>query len=411
MRNTWLVIKHEIRSTLGKPSFWIMTFLFPLIIVGFQVGSQVLAQDVVEQEIASATSGAEAIGYVDEAGLIRTIPAEIPPGLFVAYPDQEAARAALEKGDIARYYLIPADFVTSGNLVLVERDFSPFKSLISSDPIRVVINANLVGDEALAELIVNPTAEVEATPLAPLGGTDMDNPLAFIVPYATLFIFFFVITMSSGFMLQSVAKEKENRVIEVLLVSLHPREMMLGKVIGLGAVALLQMALWMGAGLFALDRGVVAAAGVAAFALRPDFLVWALLYFVLGYLLYASLMGALGALAPSAREGQQFTFVLLLPLMVPMFLVNVFVQTPNAPLPVFLSLFPLTAPVAMITRLVATGVPLWQPLVSVVLLVATTYFIVAMTARLFRAQTLLSGATLTTRRIWEALRGQPVASS
>jgi ABC-2 type transport system permease protein len=407
MRNTWLVVKHQIRSTLGKPSFWIMTFLFPLIIVGFQVGSQVLARDVVEQEAASATSGSAAIGYVDEAGLIRTIPADIPPGLFVAYSDQGAARAALENGDIQSYYLIPADFVASGDLVLVERDFSPFKSLISSDPFRVVINANLVGNEALAKLVVNPTAKVEATPLAPLGGTDMNSPLAFIVPYATLFIFFFVITMSSGFMLQSVAKEKENRVIEVLLVSLRPRELMLGKVIGLGAVALLQMGLWMGAGLFALDRGVAAvAAAAAAFALRPAFLVWALLYFLLGYLLYASLMGALGALAPSAREGQQFVFIILLPLLTPLWLASVFVQSPNAPLPVFLSLFPLTAPVAMITRLAATGVPLWQPLVSLALLVATTYLIVAMTARLFRAQTLLSGATLTTKRIWQALRGQ-----
>jgi ABC-2 type transport system permease protein len=403
MRNTWLVIKHEIRSTLGKPSFWIMTFLFPLVIVGLQVGSQVLARNMVE-ETANATSDSEAIGYVDEAGLIQTIPAEIPSGLLVAYPDQKSAHAALENGNIKSYYLIPVDFVASGDLVLVERDFNPFKSLISSNPIRVVINANLVGDEALAELIVNPTAGVETTPLAPLGGTDMNNPLAFIVPSATLFIFFSVITMTSGFMLQSVAKEKENRVIEVLLSSLHPREMMLGKVIGLGAVALLQIGLWMGAGLFALDKSVVAVAGAAAFALPPGFLVWALLYFVLGYLLYASLMGTLGALAPSAREGQQFTFVLLLPLMVPMFLLNAFIQTPNAPLPVFLSLFPLTAPVAMITRLAATSVPFWQPLVSVTLLVATTYFIVTVTARLFRAQTLLSGATLTAKRIWQALR-------
>lgn len=405
MRNTWLVIKHEIQSILSRPSFWIMTFLFPAIVIGFQMGSQILAQNVAEREIAKVTSGEEAIGYVDESGLIRAIPDDVPSGLFVAYPDEDAARAALENGDITRYYLIPADFVAGGDLVLVEREFRPFKSLISSDPIRAVIHANLVGDEALAELIADPLAKVEATPLAPLGGTDVDSPLAFIVPYATLFMFFFVITMSSGFMLQSVAKEKENRVIEVLLVSLRPREMMLGKVIGLGAVALLQMGLWLGTGLFALSRGAVVALGAVAFALRPGFVVWALLFFVLGYLLYASLMGALGALAPSSREGQQFTFMLLLPLMVPMFLVNLLIQAPNAPLPVFLSLFPLTAPVTMMTRLAATGVPVWQPLVSLMLLAATTYLVVATTARLFRAQTLLAGATLTPRRIWEALRG------
>ncbi|HEC36133.1 MAG TPA: ABC transporter permease, partial [Anaerolineae bacterium] len=321
-------------------------------------------------------------------------------------PDEDAAHAALEAGDISGYYLIPADFVANGDLVLVNRDYNPFKSLISSDLIRHIVNTNLVGDEALARLIVNPTGQVKNVPLAPQGGTDASNPMAFIVPYATLFIFFFVISMSSGFMLQSVAKEKENRLVEILLVSLQPREMMLGKVVGLGAVALLQMAMWAGAGLLALERSSSLFEAAAGFSLPPGFLLWALLYFLLGYLLYASLMGALGALAPSMREGQQLTFVILLPLMIPLWLMNAFIQTPNGLLPTILSLFPLTAPVSMMTRLVATGVPVWQPIVSLILLATTTYLVVMVTARLFRAQTLLSGATLTPRRIWKALREQ-----
>ncbi len=402
MRNTWLVIKHEILSTLGKPSFWLMTFLFPLLIIGLQVGSQVLGQNVMEEEVSNVTPANEPIGYVDQAGLIQTLPDHVPPELLVAFSDEDTAHAALEAGDISGYYLIPADFFASGDLILVNRDYNPFKSLVSSDLIRHIVNTNLVGDETLARLIVNPTDQVKNVPLAPQGGTDVSSPMAFIVPYATLFIFFFVITMSSGFMLQSVAKEKENRIIEVLLVSLRPREMMLGKVVGLGAVALLQMALWASVGLLVLGRIEAA----AAFSLPPGFLVWALLYFLLGYLLYSSLMGALGALAPTMREGQQFTFLVLLPLMIPLWLMNAFIQTPNGLLPTILSLFPLTAPVSMMTRLVATGVPVWQPIIGLILLAATTYLVVVVTARLFRAQTLLSGTTLTPRRIWNALREQ-----
>lgn len=406
MRNTLLVIKHEILSTLGKPSFWLMTFLFPLLIIGLQVGSQALGQNVIEKETSNITPANEPVGYVDQAGLIQTLPDYVPSELLVAFPDEDAAHAALEAGDISGYYLIPADFVANGDLVLVNRDYNPFKSLISSDLIRHIVNTNLVGDEALARLIVNPTGQVKNVPLAPQGGTDASNPMAFIVPYATLFIFFFVISMSSGFMLQSVAKEKENRLVEILLVSLQPREMMLGKVVGLGAVALLQMAMWAGAGLLALERSSSLFEAAAGFSLPPGFLLWALLYFLLGYLLYASLMGALGALAPSMREGQQLTFVILLPLMIPLWLMNAFIQTPNGLLPTILSLFPLTAPVSMMTRLVATGVPVWQPIVSLILLATTTYLVVMVTARLFRAQTLLSGATLTPRRIWKALREQ-----
>ncbi len=405
MRNTLLVIKHEILSTLGKPSFWLMTFLFPLLIIGLSVGSQVLGENVLE-EASDITPANEPIGYVDQAGLIQTIPDYIPPELLVAFPNKDAAHAAMEEGDISGYYLIPVDFIVSGDVILVNRDYNPFKSLISSNVMRRIVNTNLVGDETLARLVVNPTGQVKNVPLAPQGGTDTSNPMTFIVPYATLFIFFFVITMSSGFMLQSVAKEKENRVIEVLLVSLRPREMMLGKVAGLGAVALLQMALWIGAGLLVLNRGSIMSETAADFNLPPAFLLWALLYFILGYLLYSSLMGALGALAPSMREGQQFTFILLLPLMIPLWLMNAFIQTPNGPLPTLLSMFPLTAPVSMITRLVATGVPVWQPIVSLILLAATTYLVVVVTARVFRAQTLLSGAALTPQRIWQALREQ-----
>lgn len=401
MRNTLLVIKHEILSTLSKPSFWLMTFLFPLLIIGLQVGGQALGQSVIEEEASNITPANEPVGYVDEAGLIQTLPGYVPPELLIAFSDEDVAHTAMVGGDISGYYLIPEDFIARGDLILVNRDYNPFKSLMSSDLIQHVVNTNLVGDETLAGLIVNPIGQVKNVPLAPQGGTDTSNPMTFIVPYATLFIFFFVITMSSGFMLQSVAKEKESRVIEVLLVSLRPREMMLGKVVGLGVVALLQMALWAGAGLFALGHSSTMFEAAAGFSLPPGFLFWALLYFLLGYLLYSSLMGALGAMAPTMREGQQFTFVVLLPLMIPLWLMNGFIQTPNGLLPTILSLFPLTAPVSMMTRLVATGVPVWQPIVSLVLLAATTYLVVVVTARLFRAQTLLSGATLTPRRMWE----------
>ncbi len=406
MRNTLLVIKHEILSTLGKRSFWLMTFLLPLLVIGLQVGSQVIGQNVMEEEAANVTPDNEPVGYVDEVGLIQTLPDYIPPELLVAFPDEETARTALEAGDISGYYLIAADFIASGDLVLVNRDFNPFGSLMGSDLIGHIINTNLVGDEALARLTAAPTEQVRNVPLAPQGGTDTSNPMTFIVPYATLFIFFLVITMSSSFMLQSVAQEKENRIIEVLLVSLRPREMMMGKVVGLGVVALFQMALWAGASLFALDRSSTMFEAAAGFSLPPGFLLWALLYFLLGYLLYASLMGALGALAPTMREGQQFTFVILLPLMIPLWLMNAFIQTPNGLLPTILSLFPLTAPVSMMTRLVATSVPVWQPIVGLILLALTAYLVVLVTARLFRAQTLLSGAALTPRRLWEALREQ-----
>ena len=410
MRNIFLVIKHEVVTMLGKRSFWIMTFLFPALIIVLNVGSQALARSSIESTNQSSLgghgTGNAAIGYVDKAGLIKRIPeapkgAPWPAGGIRAFPDEAAAQAALEAGELSEYIIIPADFMRTGNLVAVDSQFSVFGSLDKSTVFEYIVDLNLVGDETLARLVANPTTVVEQKRLAPQAATDKSNPASFLLPFAVLFIFFFVITMSGGFMLQSVSKEKENRTVEILLLSLRPRDLMLGKVLGLGLVALLQMVLWVGAGQLVVSRGGSLLAGVV---LPPGFVVWALLYFVLGYLLYASVLGAIGALAPTAREGTQFTFIVMLPLMIPLWLSNVFVQSPNDGAAVFLSLFPLTAPTSMITRLVSGSVPAWQPAVGLVGLVLTTYLFVLLSARFFRADTLLSSASLQWRQIFSKLR-------
>jgi ABC-2 type transport system permease protein len=210
--------------------------------------------------------------------------------------------------------------------------------------------------------------------------------------------------MSSGLMLQSVSREKENRTAEVLLLSLRPRELMLGKVLGLSLVALLQMTVWVGGGLLFLDQGQALLNMASGLHLPAGFFVWALLYFLLGYLLSASFMGAIGALAPNARSGGQFTFVVLFPLMIPLFANVVFKDDPNGAAATILSLFPLTAPTAMLTRLAVGGVPAWQLAAGLLGLLVTTYFIVLLSARFFRPDTLLSPSALTWDRLGRELR-------
>ncbi len=202
-------------------------------------------------------------------------------------------------------------------------------------------------------------------------------------------------------MLQSVTKEKENRTIEVLLLSVRPRDLMLGKILGLGVVALLQILVW-GGGLLIMSGGSLRA--VSALGLPQGFFAWALLYFALGYLLYASLLGALGALAPSAREGTQFTFLVLSPLFIPLMLNSVLIEAPDSGLTTILSLFPLTAPVTMITRLAAGNVPTEQLLLGLIILAITTYGIIVFSARFFRADTLLSFNALNFKRILQEIR-------
>ncbi|MBN2390147.1 MAG: ABC transporter permease [Anaerolineae bacterium] len=413
MRNVMIVIKHEIRNTLGKPSFWLTTFLLPAVIMVFTFGAQVLSRSAFEDEedVLSGEDGnaALAIGYVDHAGLIAALPPGIPTTFVQSFPDEEAAHAALVDGRLREYYVIPSDYLATGDLVAVEKEFAPLGNMGTTDVFRYIVSYNLVGDEALATRIAYPITNLQTTALeATDSNVDQDYGTRFIVGYGVLFIFFFVLTMSSGFMLRSVSREKENQTVEVLLVSLRPRDLMLGKVLGLGAVALLQMVIWLGGSYLTLNRGGSALASlgivIGSITLPQGFVVWGLLYFVLGYILYASLLGAIGALAPNTRETGQFTFIAMLPLMLPMWLNSVFIQAPNGALATIVSLFPLTAPTSMLPRLAAGGVPFWQPLVGLSALAATTYLFVLIAARFFRADTLLSSASMSWGRVVEEFK-------
>ncbi len=404
MRNTWIVVKREIVTTLSKRSFWVMTFLFPAFVILLSVGMQTVGNRAIEQADEAASSveqnaAGQPVGYVDQAGVIATLPAWLPPGFYTPFPDEAAAQAAISNGESRQYFLIPADFIETGEYVLIDQDFQPMRGAGNAEIFEGVLRDNLIALEPLGSILSDPTPNVMGHAIAPAQAAEEESLLSFIVPFATMFIFFFTITSSSGFMLNSVAAEKENRTAEILLTSLRPRELMLGKVIGLGFIALLQMGIWMGGGMLALERGSQLVELAAGFSLPPGFTLWALLFFILGYFLYSSAMGAVGTLSPNAREGGQYTFLVILPLLLPLWFNVAFTESPNGLVATGLSLFPLTAPTSMLTRLAAAEVPLWQVLTSLGGLAVTTYFFVLISSRFFRADTLLSSEALNWKRL------------
>ncbi len=174
---------------------------------------------------------------------------------------------------------------------------------------------------------------------------------------------------------------------------------MAGKILAMNTVTLLQAIVWVGGGFLVLNQGAQTL-NVPPFEYPPGFFLWFVPFLVLGFLLYASFMAAAGALAPNAREGNQMTWLLIVPLMPTLLFAQEFLTEPHGTLAVVLSLFPFSAPSAMVTRLaVAPDVPVWQPLLSLSGLALTTYVIVLMAARFFRPGTLLSDASFSWRRL------------
>jgi ABC-2 type transport system permease protein len=409
MRTTMLVIKYEIITTLQKRSFWILTFFFPVFILLLSIGTQVIGSRAIEQaeeqgsSIEYQANITRGVGIVDQSGLIQDIPMWIPEDFFIKYSEETSAEADLQVGLLRQYYLIPADFLETGSYFLFDREYQPLRSTSNAEIFEEVIFENLINQDERGLLLNNPTHNIQYHQINPTLEPDKENPLTHIVPFATLFIFFFTISTSSGFMLTSVTREKENRTAEILLVSIKPRELMLGKVIGLGCIALFQMAIWMVGAMFSLNHSSEFVDMASTYTLPPGFIFWGLLFFLLGYLLYASLLGALGALAPNSREGGQFTFLIILPLLIPLWFNVAFIENPNGLIATFLSLFPLTS-ISMMTRITSTAVPTWQILLSLGGLAMTTYLIVLIAAKFFQAETLLSLENLNIKRIISAIK-------
>ena len=417
MRNIWLVIEQEFATTVRRRSFWLMTFLMSALLLGLQTygavqesGLELGSADADETEEASSASDPAAIGLVDEVGLIVDMPVGLPPDRFLRFADEAAARAALDADEIEQYVHIPAEYVTTGDVTIYNREFQIFVggettgvAFRGTDEwmLQYLIDYNLTGDEQLVGALRDPipAAEAERHVVNPALQSDEDvRALSRVVARVMPYMFYFVLLVGSGYLLRSVAAEKENRTVEVLLVSLDPRELMTGKILGLGAVTLLQLGVWLGGGMLLLNRGTALLSG-SGFACPPGLAIWAILFLCLGFLLFASVMAAVGAMASNARESSQVTWLLMLPLLPTLMSGDLFIEEPSNPLVLVLSLFPFSAPSAMVTRLAVGKVPFWQIIVSLLGLAGTTYLMVVLAARFFRADNLLSSVPFKLRRL------------
>lgn len=397
MNKTLNVLKNELTTILSSWSFWLTTLGLPLIaglifgVIGLFNNNESNLQIV--REFFQGSQETRVEGYVDEAGLIREIPAEVPAGRYIPFVNEQAARRAMEAGEIEAYYVLPADYIEKGEIRYIHPEFNPFALLRKqSHPFTWVVHVNLAGgNQNIVDLPQGPK-DVEEIALGPTIISDEENPLAIWVPYAFAFLYFTMINGSATLLLSSVSKEKENRLLETLLTSTTPSQLLIGKIISLGLIGLFQAVLWSGTMNLLLNRSAYNFNLPSEIHIPPSLLVWGAVFFLLGYAVYASLLAGLGALAPNLREASQATFIILLPLLIPWIFSNtIFFDAPHGVVATGLSMFPLSAPVAIMARLSIGGVAWWQPPLAAFLMVVTVVLILRAVVRMFRGQILLSG--------------------
>lgn len=407
MNKALVVFKHEFLTILRSKSFLLTLILIPLIgfIVLVVVGRlQENNQGPDLTEIIMPSQEIEAVGFVDKSGLIASIPAEMT--LFTRFEDEAAAQNALESEQIGSYYIIAPDYIKTGQIEYYRPDFNPMGGNAQTGGLEWLLRVNLLADDPDLLARVQQPLQLTTQYQTDQVQRDPDSGLTFFLPYGITFLFYMVILGSASLMLSNITNEKQNRVMEVLLTSITPIQMMTGKIVALGLIGLLQTVVWTTSGFFLLRMSGRTFALPEEFQLPPVILLWGVIFFILGYAIYASLMAGVGALVPNLRESSQATFMVIIPLVVPLVFVSLLIQRPNAPFSIGLSLFPLTAPVAMMTRLAAIQVPIWQLLLAVVLQILTAIVIVRAVAGMFRAQNLLSGSSFKFKVFFKSLFGR-----
>jgi ABC-2 type transport system permease protein len=411
MRNVWIIAGREFRQrglsrgfilyTVGFPLF----FLFLWAILGFFSPSEPPEAPPVTEEPVLPEVEETLTGIVDQGGIIS--PTQAAELNFSIYPDSAAANQALQTEEIEAYYLIPPDYIQTGEIhyVRLQHPTEP----VTTGVISMLVTQGIIEQSGVQE------PEQFQSPFGPMGlqfisvedGEPATPGFGFEINFAPFIVILFIVLplfTSGDYLVRSLTQEKSNRVMEILLLSLQPRQLLTGKLLGYGALTFVQYTVWATITVVTLTlMGENIGLLLAELNLSGGEVVYIVLYALGGYTLYSSIMAGLGALAPNMRSANSLTFILMLPIIFPFFFWTAIVSAPHSPLVVGISLFPFSAPLAMLLRMTVTSVPAWEIAVSLALLALTSVGIVLLMARLFRVQSLLSGEAVSLGRVWRVL--------
>lgn len=421
-RNLLTVFVYELRRNLRRRGYLFASFGVPILAVVLLYGYSLIAANNSDQSTPTppaaqsfSQNGLQKAGYVDHSGLIES-PGDLKD-YMIPYADEAAADAALNAGDIQIYYIVAADYLQTGSVTIVQPTVS-FGQLLQQPINTLLMDAltqGITGNERLR--LIDPsnitTTNVQLTSLAADTANGAAEGSAFILVYIFGLALIFSLFMTNGYLMQTVLEEKETRLVEILIATVRPLDLLAGKVLALGVLGLLQILAWAG-GLFAavalagsseLRQTIEVFATLANIQISPSVLPLLAVYFVLAYLLFAGIYAIISTLSNSMREGPQYAGLFTIPALLPLYFIPAFTSEPNGTLATVMSLVPVTAPLAMIERIVLTSVPVWEILVSIALLVVAVIGMMWVAARVFRVGILLAGTTPKLRDLPKLIRG------
>lgn len=405
MRKVWLIIKREYSTRVRTKGFVLGTIAVPIFSIGILVFSFFLATRLTDRTVRLAIiDNVGGLASAVTAGLNVRLPngkPEFEVVKTVTQPQSEESvrkelRAAI-RGDRLDAYLVldrggkaefhtknPSDYTMVQPLARAVHD-AVVASRLEARGVRVTE----IGD-------VTRGTDVKIIKITKYGEAE-DSGETFFVAVSLAMLLYMTLMMYGVITMRSVLEEKTSRIVEILISAVRPFELLMGKVLGVAGVAFTQYMIWIASAALLGTYGAVAvntmrpSADLPHFHLSAALLVYPIIYFVLGYLLYASLFAAVGAAASNEQDAQQFQWPVMMPLIFSFLMYIMVVRDPNSHTVVLLSEIPFFSPILMVLRIAAEVPPLWQICLSIVLLALTIVGVAYLSARIYRVGILMYG--------------------
>jgi len=389
MNKTFLIFRHEFLKTIRRTGFIILTLALPVLAL-LGIGIFHITSGIVKPP-----TEVTRIGYVDEAGGFDqfTTQGNIT---FVRFDTSEAATQALIKKDITEYFVIPPDFISTGIIkrYTTQKEVTP--PAATTTAIKDFLSSNLLVGKVPSTIVARVEAPLKlvTTTLTSTGtvASEQGELTNLIIPGIFSFLLALSLAFSSAYVLQGLGEEKENRLMEILLSSVSTRQLITGKVLGIGTAGLAQVVVWVISIPLLLNLASSSIGGfISTIQIPANFLVLGIAYFILGYLLFAVLSAGVAAISATVREAQGLAGIFGIFAIAPFWFYSLLLLFPNSPIWVFFSIFPFSAPVLVMLRLGMTGVPAWQLITSMAVLVLSIVGGLLLAAKLLRTYILMYG--------------------
>ncbi len=420
--NTWIIARREATTRLRSKAFWVLTAALPLFLFAVSVVPTLLLSQTgsTHRLVVVDTTGRLGEALLTELASAHELAPEAAP--FAASLEALAADASAQLADLDRRVLdgeidawvwldeaavgagrVEYHAASVANFLTQEMLAGALSTLLGRDRLEAAgLDAGRVAELTRPVQLV--TVRISAA-----GSREEGAGTGFALAYVLFFLLYMVLIVYGQQVLTGVLEEKNNRIVEVVVATTRPAELMAGKLVGIGAVALTQLAIWLALAALAtlpgvLGRFLTLPAGFDLRRLEPMLLGHFLVCFLLGFALYATFYAAIGAAFNSVQEAQQFAGFAAFLLVAPVLFFFSVLNDPDSRLSVASSLFPVFTPLLMLLRIAVKPPPAWQIALGYALTAAFTWLMVRLAARIYRVGILMVGKKPTLPELWRWVR-------